>query len=291
MFNAVCKIPMQFSILMLGVLLFVFYQFEPAPLFFNPAARQALAASGSGGQAVAWEGAYQTAHLQVRQQLENWLAARHGGDRRAEQNAFAAATLAQRESEAVRSRARDALAASQEGPAGNDADYVFITFILQQLPHGVIGLLVAAFFAATFSSKAAELNALSSSTTIDFYRHLIRRDASDATCVAASKWFTVLWGLVAIGFALCAHLAENLIQAVNILGSIFYGVMLGLFLVAFFVKSVGGTAVFWGALAAQTLIFVLFAKLTISYLWYPLIGCAACVGFSLIIQTTRGAKA
>jgi len=147
----------------------------------------------------------------------------------------------------------------------------------------------AAFFAATFSSKAAELNALSSSTTIDFYRHLIRRDATDAACVKASKWFTAFWGVVAIGFALYAHLVENLIQAVNILGSIFYGVMLGLFVVAFFLRHVGGTAVFWAALAAQTLVFVLFRELSISYLWYPLIGCAACVALSCLLQLFLGA--
>ena len=107
--------------------------------------------------------------------------------------------------------------------------------------------------------------------------------------MAASKWFTALWGLVAIGFALCARLAENLIQAVNILGSIFYGVMLGLFLVAFFLRWVRGTAVFWAAAAAQVLVFVLYFSLSISYLWYNLIGCAACVGFSVILQAVLGA--
>ena len=147
---------------------------------------------------------------------------------------------------------------------------------------------MAAFFAAALSSKSAELNALGSSTTIDFYRHLVKRDATDAACVAASKWFTAFWGLVAIGFALYAHLVENLIQAVNILGSIFYGVMLGLFVVAFFIRRVGGTAVFWSALTAQSLVFVLYFNLTISYLWYPLIGCVACVLLSLIIQTALG---
>lgn len=160
---------------------------------------------------------------------------------------------------------------------------MFITFILNYLPHGVIGLMVAAFFAATLSSKAAELNALGSSTTIDFFR-LLLPEATDAQSLQASRWFTVLWGLLAILFALFAHLAENLIQAVNILGSIFYGVMLGLFLIAFFLRSVTGTAVFWGAVTAQTLVFVLFATLTISYVWYPLIGCAACVVFSVAVQ-------
>jgi SSS family solute:Na+ symporter len=288
MFNAVCKIPMQFCILMLGVLIFVFYQFQPAPLFFNPASSQILADRGNTQKLQAYENGFNSAHAEVQQQLGNWLNARHSGDRVATENAFAAAALANREGEQIRQTATDELKAKNHGTTANDADYVFITFILQQLPHGVIGLLVAAFFAATFSSKAAELNALSSSTTIDFYRHLIRRDATDATYVRASKWFTALWGFVAIGVALFAHLAENLIQAVNILGSIFYGVMLGLFVVAFFIRYVGGTAVFWAAVAAQSLIFVLYAKLTISYLWYPLIGCAACVIFSCFLQMILG---
>ncbi len=202
--------------------------------------------------------------------------------------AFAEAAAAQQQGEEIRAAAEKTLSAANSGTTANDADYVFITFILQQLPHGVIGLLVAAFFAAALSSKAAELNALGSSTTIDFYRHIIKRDATDARCVAASRWFTAFWGLVAIGFALYAHLAENLIQAVNILGSNFYGEMLGLFIVAFFIRQVGGTAVFWGALAAQMLVFVLYFNLTISYLWYPLIGCAACVLLSLIIQAALG---
>ena len=156
---------------------------------------------------------------------------------------------------------------------------------LEQTVYGIPGgLLVAAFFAAALSSKAAELNALGSSTTVDFYRQIIQRDATDAHCVVVSKWLTAFWGLVAIGFALYAHLVENLIQAVNILGSIFYGVMLGLFVVAFFVRHVGGTAVFWSALVSQTLVFVLYFTLTISYLWYPLIGCAACVILSIVLQ-------
>ena len=289
MFNAVCKIPMQFSILLLGVLIFVFYQFEPPPLFFNPTASQYLAAHNADEKLRAYETDFNSAHAQTRQQLESWLKARHDGDQSAATTAFAAATVAHQQGEQIRAAANDEMPAKKTGATANDADYVFITFILHQLPHGVIGLLVAAFFAAALSSKSAELNALGSSTTIDFYRHLIKRDATDAACVTASKWFTALWGLVAIGFALYAHLAENLIQAVNILGSIFYGVMLGLFVVAFFIRQVGGTAVFWAAVAAQSLVFVLYFNLTISYLWYPLIGCGACVLLSLIIQAALGA--
>jgi uncharacterized sodium:solute symporter family permease YidK len=285
MFNAVCKIPMQFFILLLGVLIFVFYQFEQPPLFFNATLRQYLAEHGSDPKLRAYETDFHSIHAQTNRQIEDWLKARHDGDRSAATAAFGAALTSHQQGEQIRQEAAKTLSAINSGTAANDADYVFITFILQQLPHGVIGLLVAAFFAAALSSKAAELNALGSCTTVDFYRQIIKSEATDTHWVTASKWFTAFWGLVAIGFALYAHLVENLIQAVNILGSIFYGVMLGLFVVAFFIRRVGGTAVFWAALLSQTLVFVLYFNLTISYLWYPLIGCAACVVLSILLQT------
>jgi SSS family solute:Na+ symporter len=288
MFNAVCKIPMQFCILMLGVLIFVFYQFETPPLFFNSASRQYLAEHQTDSKLRAYENNFNSSQNQTHEQLENWLNARRSGNLSVAQSAFAAAKTAHQQSEKIRDDAAKELSAKNSRATANDADYVFITFILQQLPHGVIGLLIAAFFAAALSSKSAELNALGSTTTIDIYRHLIRRDATDGDCVIASKCFTAFWGFVAIAFALYAHLVENLIQAVNILGSIFYGVMLGLFVVAFFVRCVGGTAIFWSAILAQTLIFIFYFNLTISYLWYPLIGCAMCVIFSLLLQTILG---
>ncbi|HEY9717748.1 MAG TPA: sodium:solute symporter, partial [Trichormus sp.] len=276
LFNAVCKIPMQFFILMIGVLMFVFYQFEQPPLFFDSASNSYLQSHRTDQKLTAYENDFNSAHTRVRQNLDNWLQAKHNDDRRSQTLSLVAAATAQQEGEKIRAAANKELSAKDPNIKANDADYVFITFILQQFPHGVIGLLVTAFFAAALSSKAAELNALGTSTTIDFYRLLIKRDASDAECLKMTKWFTAFWGGVAIVIALYARLAENLIQAVNILGSIFYGVMLALFVVAFFVKRVGGTALFWAALTAQALIFVLYYSLTISYLWYPLIGCAAC---------------
>jgi solute:Na+ symporter, SSS family len=285
MFNAVCKIPMQFFILLLGVLIFIFYQFEQPPLFFNATLNQYLAEHHSDPQLHAYEMDFRSNHTQTNGQLQDWLKARHQGDRSAANAALAAVLTGHQEGEKIRQEAAKTLSMVNPATASSDADYVFITFILQQLPHGIIGLLVAAFFAAALSSKAAELNALGSTTTVDFYRQLINREATDTHCVAVSKWFTAFWGVVAIGFALYAHLAENLIQAVNILGSIFYGVVLGLFMVAFFIRQVGGTAVFWSALVSQALIFILYFNLTISYLWYPLIGCASCVMLSIILQT------
>jgi Na+/proline symporter len=285
MFNAVCKIPMQFFILLLGVLLFVFYQFEQPPLFFSPTSRQ------NTPETVAFDQRFKDAHVETRQKLEAWLSARHNGDPSAAAVAFAGVSAANQQSQQIRADAAKAVQRNQKAVSANDADYIFITFIMRELPHGVIGLLVAAFFAAALSAKAAELNALGSSTTVDFYRQLVRPDATDAACVIASKCFTAFWGVAAIGFALYAHLVENLIQAVNILGSIFYGTLLGLFIVAFFLPRVGGVAVFWAALAAQALICLLYFNLTISYLWFPLIGCGACVIFSLALQSFRGGPA
>src|SRR5271170_5465709 len=288
MFNAVFKIPMQFFILLLGCLLFVFYQFERPPVFFNKAAWNAEAKQDPGGQFHSLEQKFTAIQVQKEQLIHAWLDAKHSGDRQAEAVARTQAQEALERSEAVRAEVKTALVAADAHAKTNDSDYVFITFVLDYLPHGVIGLLVAAFFAAALSSKAAELNALGSTTTIDFYRHVLKREATDAHYVTASKWFTMLWGLVALAFALFANLVENLIQAVNIIGSVFYGVVLALFLVAFFIRWVGGTAVFWAALAAQVLVFVLYFSLTISYLWYNFIGCAACVLFSLLIQTALG---
>jgi hypothetical protein len=140
-------------------------------------------------------------------------------------------------------------------------------------------------FASTLGSKASELNALGTTTTIDLWRQFRPLAANDETRnVRAAKWFTAFWGLFAIGFALFASFAENLIEALNIVASVFYGVLLGVFLVAFFFKRVGGTAVFFSALVAQTLVLVMYFTLTIGYLWYNLIGCAACIGFSLLLQ-------
>ena len=288
MFNAVLKIPMQFFILLLGVLIFVFYQFERPPVYFNRAAWSYQAQRGQGGRLRSLDAEFASAHAEESRQLRAWIEDRRAGDGAAEAAASAAASAARDRGEAARAATREILRAGSPRATANDADYVFITFILDHLPHGLIGLLVTAFFAAALSSKAGELNALGSTTTVDIYRHVVRRDASDAHYVAASKWFTALWGLVAIAFALFANLTENLIQAVNILGSIFYGVVLGLFLVAFFLRRVGGTAVFWSALAAQALVFALYFTLSISYLWYNVIGCAACMAFSVALQAALG---
>jgi Na+/proline symporter len=228
------------------------------------------------------------AHRDNRRKLEQWIAARHAGDTAAENSAREAVAQAQKVIDAVR---KDARLAVDPRDKKNDMDYIFITFIMDHFPHGVIGLLIASFFAAALSAKAAELNALGSSTMVDFYRHLMKPSATDAHYLSASRWFTVMWGMISIAFALCLTLAENLVQAVNIVGALFYPVMLSLFVVGFFMRRIGGIAVFWSALVAQALVLVLFFTVPdkrLSYLWYNPIGLATCILLSLAIQGVLG---
>jgi Na+/proline symporter len=287
-FNAVLKIPMQFFILLLGTMVFVFYQFEPPPVYFNQAVWESGVARDPDGRLNRLQAQFDRAHEEKRAAIETWISARQSGNDRAESAARGNALEAHQRSLSVRAEARAMLESLTPRAKTPDTDYVFITFVLHHLPQGIVGLLMAAFFAATLSSKAAELNALASTTTVDLYQFLVKRQADDSHFVAASRWFTVIWGGIAVGFALFAGMAENLVQAVNIVASIFYGVVLALFLVAFFFRWVGGTAVFWAAVAAQLLVFALFARLSISYLWYNLIGCGACIAFSIAIQALLG---
>lgn len=290
MFNAVLKIPMQFAILLLGALVFVFYQFEPAPVYFNQTAWQAQAqAPGATGEKFrALETEFAAVHAQKEERLKTWIVAKNNSNVAAESAARAEVMQIKKRSDQIQADARTALLEANPKAKSSDADYVFITFVLKYLPHGVIGLLVAVIFAAGLSSSSSELNALGSTTTVDFYKHVLRRNASDAHYVIASKWFTALWGVVAVSAAVFANLVENLIEAVNILGSIFYGVVLGIFLVAFFLKRVGGNAIFFAALISQTLVIVGYFTLPISYLWYNLIGCAACVLLAWFFQLILG---
>jgi solute:Na+ symporter, SSS family len=289
MFNAVLKIPMQFVILMVGALLFVFYQFAPHPVFFNQAEWRRHAQDG---RFRAIEAEHAQALAQSQSAIRAWVQARASDDAAGEATARAAMVAASDRAQAIRAEARAALLAADPRAKIKDSDYVFITFIVTYLPHGAVGLLLAVMFAAALSSKASELSALGTTTTIDFWRHFRPLAAADeARNMRVARRFTALWGIFAVAFALFAGFAENLIEAINILGSIFYGVLLGLFLVAFFLRHVGGSAVFFAAIAAQTLVIVMYFSLNIGYLWYNLIGCAACIALSLVLQAILSRRA
>lgn len=292
MFNAVFKIPMQFSIVMLGAMLYVFYLFQPGtPVFFNQTEWQRHRAGPQAAAFRAIEEKYAAAHADQQVKIKAWVAARHGADAAAEAATRREMTGAQATAVAIRQEAKAQLKAVDPRAKTKDSDYVFITFILTQLPHGVIGLLLAVMFSSALSSKAGELNALGTTSTIDLWRHFRPLAAHDeARNVRVAKWLTALWGLFAIGFALFVSFAENLIEALNIVASIFYPALLGVFVVAFFLKHVKGSAVFWAAIAAQIVVLVIFffgkayPAWEIGYLWLNPIGCAACVLFSLGLQ-------
>ena len=272
LFNAVVKVPMQFLILLLGAMIFLFYQFEKPPIYFNQPAYERAVALGHGSELTQLQSEFDEVFARKRAALIS-----ASSDKLLKLDA---------EARSIRDQTKTILERAGASPKSNDADYVFITFVLQHLPHGMVGLLIAVIFCATMSATAATLNALGSATAVDFYRPLIRPNAPDHHYVVATQLLTIAWGLVAIGVATFANLVENLIQAGNILGSIFYGSILGLFLVAFFLRSVRGSAVFFAALLAQMLVLVLFWTLSISYLWYNLIGCVAVLLFSVILQRT-----
>ncbi len=293
MFNALLKIPMQLFIVMLGALLFVFYQFQPhSPVVYNQTQWQRQIDGPQGAAFRALDEKHAALHADKQNKIRAWAAAQNASDPAAESAARAAMLAAQNAADAVRKEARAALqAADSSTKKTKDSDYVFINFILTQLPHGVIGLLLAVMFASALSSKAGELNALGTTSTIDLWRNFRPLAAHDeARNVRVAKWLTALWGLFAIGFALFVSFAENLIEALNIVASIFYPALLGVFITAFFLKHVKGTAVFWAALAAQSVVILIFflGKLyparEIGYLWLNPIGCFACVFFALILQ-------
>ncbi len=285
-FNAVLKLPMQFFILLTGVMVFVFFQFEKPPLFFNRPAYEHAAQSAQGEKLATLQTRYDQvfAKKQIAVRALTSALDSHSGP------AIASATndvlRPQKEIETIRDEVKQTLKAADPKTQTGDADYVFISFVLNYLPHGVIGLLIAVILCAAMSSSASELNALGSTTVVDFYRPLLHPNASDGHYLFVSKLLTAAWGGVAISFALFANLLENLIQAINILGSIFYGSILGIFLVAFFLRFVRGSAVFVAALTSQALVLILFYSTEIGYLWYNLLGCVVVLALSALLEKT-----
>jgi solute:Na+ symporter, SSS family len=288
LFNGLLKIPMQFLILSVGILVFVFYQFQPPPLLFNESVEHRVKATPQGEQLTALEERWLKLQDDKRAQVERYLAAREAGDAGSVNQARSALRESAGRAGELRKEAKAIAAQALPGTETGDSDYIFISFVKRWLPSGLFGLLIAVILAAAMSSISSELSALGTTTTMDLYRRLFRKDATEQQVVRASKAFTILWGLVAIGFASVASILENLIQAVNILGSLFYGTVLGLFLVAFFIKPVRGTAVFTAALVSQASVLMLFATTNVGYLWFNVIGCGLVVVLSSVIQVLQG---
>ncbi|MCP3166810.1 sodium:solute symporter [Myxococcus qinghaiensis] len=284
LFNGVLKLPMQFLILFVGILVFVFYQFSTPPLLFNDTLGERMRASTQAGEYAALEAKWEQVQSSKRAEVERYLAAGDAGDAATQAGVRETLRASSGEASAVRKEAKALVSRALPGAETKDSDYIFISFVKRWLPSGLFGLLIAVILSAAMSSIASELNALGATTTVDFYRRVFRPEASDRHVLIASKLFTVFWGLVAVGFASFASLLDNLIQAVNILGSIFYGTVLGIFLVAFFLKHVRGHAVFTAAVISQVTVIGLFMLSDIGYLWFNVIGCALVVALSLALQ-------
>lgn len=283
LFNGMLKIPMQFGILFAGIMVFVFYQFVAPPLFFNAPALAKVAASAHGPELTALEGRYQAAFEVQRAAAQQYVTSLEAGAE--DVAAKTALRAAAQDTEALRTEAKALVKKAVPEAETKDADYVFITFVLTYLPAGIVGLLIAVILCASMSSTASELSALATTTMVDLYSRVRGPAAPDqARDLRASKLFILLWGLVAVSFATFASMLDNLIQAVNIVGSIFYGTVLGIFMVAFFMKRVTATPVLFAAFVAQTTVLVLFFGSDLGFLWYNVIGCGIVMALAGVLQ-------
>ena len=279
MFNAILKIPMQFFILLTGVMVFVFFEFNDTPINFNPQVTNYLEQVQNKDYIIEKEKFISLRKEKRETQLKyiknNILLNSNSLDKK----------IVELHAEEKKIRQNVKTITNEIAPSSiesNDLDYIFIFFILNYLPKGLIGLLLAVILSAAMSSTASELNALSTTTVIDLYKrnHLVKK--SDNHYLKASKWFTVMWGIIAIIFASIGRLFENLIELVNLIGSLFYGTVLGIFIVAFFFKKIKGNEVFYSACLSQILIFFIYGYFEIGYLWLNFIGAIMTIIFSNI---------
>jgi len=275
LFNAALKIPMQFFILLVGVMVFVFYQFNTSPIHFNPKVKSQILQTEYANEYKTLE----QEHSENQQLIFN-LDVNDDETRK---------ILNQKDSE-YRIQAKELISKANIVAEKNDKDYVFLNFILNNIPKGLIGLLLAVILSAAMSSTASELNALATTTTIDLYKrnHKIKRE--DLHYVKATKWFTFGWGALAIFFACYGTLFENLIQLVNIIGSIFYGNILGIFLLAFFFKLVKSQAVFVAAIITQIIVIIGWSFDWMPYLWLNLFGCFLTMSIAITLQLLKKNK-
>ena len=269
LFNAVFKIPMQFFILFVGVMVFVFFEFNSAPIHFNPQAIEYLEKNEK-NTFNALNKNYNELKKNKRKLQIDFIERKN--NKQSTLKIEKKILELQSKEKKQRRDIKEMISKSNSKIETNDKDYVFMYFILNYLPKGIIGLLLAVILSAAMSSTASELNALSATTVVDLYKRNLKENKSKKHYVNASKWFTLMWGIIAIIFASFGTLFENLIQLVNIIGSIFYGTILGIFLIAFFTKRIKGNDIFWAACISQTLIFIIYAFTDIGYLWLNFIG-------------------
>jgi solute:Na+ symporter, SSS family len=251
------KVPMQFLILLVGVLVFSFYQYHKAPVFFDETRVLAAKKTVYNDSLAALEQQYNTATINQNFTQQNEL----------------------------RSQYKSIIKKAIPGDDANDTNYIFLRFVVDNLPKGLVGLLIAVIFLAAWGSIAAALNALASCTVVDFHKKFINKHCTEENDYSISRWYTLGWGVFSIIVAMFAHnIGNSLIEAVNILGSIFYGVILGIFLVAFWIKYINGNSVFIGSVIAQVLVIVIYNLDIVSFLWLNVIGALLVIVLSMLVQ-------
>lgn len=289
LFNGIIKVPMQFLVLFVGVLVFVFFQFNQAPIHFNQANLDVI--KGSPSEAAFQEIQQDYDDLFIAQKTASFQLIEAASQKDEISVASSKERLLDMEAKEKKLRNQVNTLILNEDPdiKIKDNDYVFITFVTTYLPIGLVGLLLAVIFSAAMSSTASELSALASTTVVDLYKRSWVKGRDDEHYLKASKYFTLLWGIIALLFAALANLSDNLIELVNIIGSLFYGVILGVFMIAFFLRHVKGNAAFISALISELLILIIFyfktqGTIEIAYLWLNMIGCLLTMGISIILQ-------
>jgi Na+/proline symporter len=291
LFTAMAKIPMQFFILFIGAMVFVFYIFEPAPMVFQRIEYNRIQQPQLRALYEPIAARYQDAIARRKAEALAIVDARHRHDAFAESEAIAAYQHAQQDVDTAR-RQGAGLIASTGGEKGfRDTNYIFLSFVTKYLPAGIVGLVIAVILAATMSSSSGEINSLATVSVVDIYKRHFRRGASDRHYLMASRVATAFWGAYAVAFAGLGKHLGSLIEAVNIVGSLFYGSLLGVFVLAFFFKRVNGTGAFVGMIAGEAAIFAAFLFTGISFLWYNVIGCLVVIATGMAVSYVSGAPA
>jgi len=289
--NGLVKVPMQFAILLIGALVFTFYQFNTAPIFFNEVQVKKLEQSAYKDSFVLVQQQYEAITEKKHQMVIAYSTATDNDDKLAEESSLASLRSLQKSADSLRGKVKAWLNSKQVGGDGNDTNYIFLRFVVDHLPVGLVGLLIAIIFLASWGSIAAAINSLSSSTMVDFHRRFTKKDETGETEYRLSKWYTLAWGVFCIVVAMFTYnIGNSLIEAVNVLGSLFYGVILGVFLVAFFIKRItNGSVVFWAALLAELLVLTVFiltktGVFKMGFLWLNPIGAFGVIFFALLLE-------
>ncbi|TAH42570.1 MAG: sodium:solute symporter [Bacteroidetes bacterium] len=284
LFNGIIKIPMQFLILMIGALLFVFYQYHQPPLHFNQVEMGKMAKSKYSSEFQNLNVQYQDLYEQKKLQLDGLTKAIRSGDEESRHQLGTSMLAKEEQMKEIRTEAMVLMKKNDPLAETNDTNYIFLSFVTKYLPAGLIGLLIAVIFSASMSSTASELNALASTTVIDIVKRFSKKEKSEKEYLGTSRWITVFWGMYAIMVAMFANQLGSLIEAVNKLGSLFYGTILGIFVVAFYFKKIKGSKVFYAALTAEAFVLLSFWLDLTAFLWLNVIGCVLVVFFAYLFH-------